>query len=283
MDPDLIRLILIVLGVLLVIGIYVWDRLKHAQRLPGNANRARSAAFVETGPVDATPPVSEAPELGELPESPPDPVILDERETPATAPSSGKSDQLDPDPADLGEWSAAPSDDADPQVNMDLHFDAHGDNDYMSTDPALLDEVDRLIVAMHLISADRPIKGPAIAKACGALNLVFGDMDIYHYHDGATGQVLFSMASMVEPGSFPAADQEEFATPGLTLFTQLPGARDGIEIYDRMLATAEKLASLLQVELCDERRNKLTRQMQEHTRESIVEHRRRLQLARSRH
>ena len=50
----------------------------------------------------------------------------------------------------------------------------------------------------------------------------------------------------------------------------------------RCLSTAERLADLLHAELQDERHNKLTRQMQEHTRESIIEHRRKIRLARSR-
>jgi len=95
--------------------------------------------------------------------------------------------------------------------------------------------------------------------------------------------VLFSMASMVEPGTFAADELEGFSTPGLSLFTQLPGARDGVEIFDTLLATAKQLATLLDGELLDERRNKLTRQMEEHIRESVIEHRRKVNLVRSRH
>ena len=51
-----------------------------------------------------------------------------------------------------------------------------------------------------------------------------------------------------------------FTTPGLSLFTQLPGVRDGIEIYNDMLAVGGRLATLLHAELQDERHNKLTRQ-----------------------
>ena len=37
------------------------------------------------------------------------------------------------------------------------------------------------------------LAGPAIDKACSAVQLVAGDMSIYHRHDGASGQVLFSL------------------------------------------------------------------------------------------
>jgi cell division protein ZipA len=166
---------------------------------------------------------------------------------------------------------------------MELNFDAHGDGDYLHTDPALYDEVERKIVAVNLVARGSAFSGAAIAKACSAVQLRLGEMSIYHYHDGASGAVLFSMASMVEPGVFPAADLEDFSTPGLSLFTQLPGARDGVAIYDALLATAKKLGTLLDGELQDDRHNKLTRQMEEHMRESIIEHRRKINLARRRH
>jgi cell division protein ZipA len=107
-------------------------------------------------------------------------------------------------------------------------------------------------------------------------------MSIYHCEDPGGRGVLFSMASMVEPGVIPFDALDSYETPGLSMFTQLPGVRDGVEIYDRMLVAARRLAQDLGAELQDDRHNKLTRQMQDHVRESIIEHRRRLQLARSR-
>ena len=121
------------------------------------------------------------------------------------------------------------------------------------------------------------------AAACEAAGLVLGDMSIYHRLDDESGSVLFSLASMVEPGTIPANELASFETPGLAMFTQLPGARDGVQIYDQMLAVADRMAGLLHAEIRDERRNKLTRQMQDHMRESIIEHRHRVRLARSRH
>jgi cell division protein ZipA len=189
---------------------------------------------------------------------------------------------LDPDPTDLGDWSHAGGEQG-PQFAMDLNFDAHGDSDYLNTDPALHGEVERKIVVMNLVRRDGGLSGTAIEKACAAMGLKPGDMAIYHRHEKSGDRVVFSMASMVEPGSFPIGDMGSFSTPGLTLFTQLPGVRDGVEIYDEMLRAAQQLAKLLNAELQDDGHNKLTRQMQEHTRESIIEHRRKIRLARSRH
>jgi cell division protein ZipA len=269
MDPDLLRLLLVVLGVLLVLGIYLWDRYRRASPRAHNRRvKAEPVAFDEATDdhdrdLDAS-PVTVAP-------------------TPPGHEAGARVAALDPDPREIGDWSdsAAPT---EPQLSMGLHFDAHGDGDYLNTNPALLGEVERKLIVMHLAAArGGAIRGRDIERACAAVQLALGDMSIYHRHDGATGQVLFSIASMVEPGTFPADGMATFETPGLTLFTQLPGARDGTAIYADMLETADRLAGLLRVEIQDDRHNRLTRQMRDHMRESIIEHRRKLRLARSRH
>jgi cell division protein ZipA len=137
---------------------------------------------------------------------------------------------------------------------------------------------------LHLAARGQPIRGDALVAAMASLGLTLGEMSIYHRQDADSGQVLFSVASMVEPGNFPTDDgMAEFRTPGLSMFTQLPGPRDGLEIFTEMLAASKTLAERLDLEVRDDRHNKLTRQMQDHIREAIVEHRRKVRLARSRH
>ena len=271
-----------VLGVLLVVGIYLWDRYKHAAPRPQALRRSPAAMSIDSDTVADDVERAE-PRMDDAVESIPE-MRLD-RDDPAVSRPAGKRPApraaLDPEPQDLGEWRGV-AHDADPQFSMDLNFDVHGDGDYLSSDPALRDEVERKIVVINVVARDGVFAGPAIERACGAAGLSLGDMSIYHRHEQKGGRVLFSLASMVEPGSFPSGGMGGFTTPGLSIFTQLPGVRDGVAIYDEMLATANRLASLLNGELRDERHNKLTRQMEKHTRESIIEHRRKLKLARSR-
>jgi cell division protein ZipA len=292
MDPDLVRLILVVLGVALVAAIYLWDRYKHAPPRPARRRRAHREPVVRQEPTDEgdeepleTATSEAAAVTGTRPAHEPEPEPEPE---PGRVTGKGGADRraqgspLDPEPVDLGQWSDAVAA-AEPQFALDLSFDAHGDADYLASDPALRDEVEHLIIAIHIAAREGPMAGPAIARSCASVGLVAGDMSIFHRRDPAAGdRVLFSLASMVEPGSFPVEDMAAFTTPGLTLFTQLPGPRDGLAIYDAMLATAERLAELLRGELLDERHNKLTRQMREHTRALIQEHRHRVRLARSR-
>lgn len=273
MDPDLLRLLLVVVGVLLVLGIYLWDRYKRAA--PPLRNRriaprpSRSDDLADEVEFDGTANsyrrgVDSAWADGV------DDTSIDRRDS-----------TLDPDPQDIGDWSGSVRCD-EAQLSIGMRFDAHDDGDYLNADPALQGDVERKLIVIHLAARGGVITGPAIEQACAAAQLDLGEMSIFHRHDPETGRVLFSLASMVEPGAFPKDAMKDFKTPGLSLFTQLPGARDGLEVYADMLATATQIAGLLNAEIQDERHNKLTRQMQDHMRESIIEHRRKVRLSRSR-
>ena len=281
MDPDVVRLILVLLGILLVAGIYLWDRYKRAMPRPRAPKRAARTMPMDpkSSPVDR-PAARMEPRLDAIATADEDPALEGSL---APDPQTGRSGALpEPEPPASGEW-AVETRDRDSQAALDLRFDAHGDGDYLTTDQALPDDVERLIVVVNLAAPEGGFSGAAIEKACSAAGLVFGDMSIYHFPDPASGRVMFSMASSVEPGSFPSDDMARFTTPGLSLFAQLPGVCDGLKIYDQLLQTAQRLAGLLRAEVQDERRNKLTRQMQEHTREAIIEHQRKIKLARRRH
>ena len=110
-----------------------------------------------------------------------------------------------------------------------------------------------------------------------------GEMSIFHRLGAAGGRrktsPLFSMASMVEPGTFPLEDMDEFTTPGLALFLQLPGPKEGLVLLKDMPCVAEEMANRLNGELQDATHSTLTRQALEHQREEIVEYQRRLRLA----
>ncbi len=255
MDADRLRIILLILGLLLVAGIYLWDRVTRRPRPHARDRREPKAE----------------PHL-------PDQQAGDEDLATLVAAREEACE-----PVQLGAWDELDLD-ADPALDEELSFDAHGASDYLHTGPDADDGVPRLIVQLHLVGRRGPLRGELVERAAREVDLRRGEMDIFHRYDSRrTDQVLFSLASLVEPGGFPFDDLANFTTPGVILFTQLPGLRDGLAIYSDMLFTGERLASILDAELRDERHNPLTKQWIEHTRERVLEHRRQVQLARSRH
>lgn len=253
MEADQLRLILLGLGLLLILGIYLWDRLTRKPR-----SHAR-VANVER----------RTPQLG---------ADVDE---PEVAGESGESwTPADADPLQEQSWEEMGAD-AEPELTGDLSFDALGGRDYLHETPDSA-ALPSLILQLNLVRPAGKIGGEALAEAMAKVDMTAGDMAIYHRYDAQqSSQVLFSCASLVEPGSFPVDDMAAFHTPGVTLFTRLPGLRDGLAIFSDMLFTAERLAALLDAEVQDESHNPLTKQWVEHKREAILEHRRQLHLARS--
>ena len=138
------------------------------------------------------------------------------------------------------------------------------------------------IVQINLVAKGDRFEGNDILRAAYDTGLEAGEMQIFHRYppgkQAGEAPVVFSMASMVEPGIFPLDDMSEFSTPGLTLFARLPGPMDGLAVFADILFTAERLASILGGNLQDETHSHLTKQTIEHMREEILEHRRRLQL-----
>ena len=62
---------------------------------------------------------------------------------------------------------------------------------------------------------------------------------------------MFSVASLVKPGTHDPAEAEGFATPGLSVFLQLPGPLRPVAAFQDMLDTARGLARALNAELYD--------------------------------
>ncbi|MET0026080.1 MAG: cell division protein ZipA [Candidatus Thiodiazotropha sp.] len=145
-------------------------------------------------------------------------------------------------------------------------------------------DVPKLIIQINIKAKATPFQGLEIHKAMLENGLVMGKLNIYQRLVGGDAQhPQFNLASMVEPGVFPSKEKDlaDFSTPGLTLFTQLPVPGDSMAVFSDMLFTAERLAAILGGELQDGSHSALTKQTIEHLRGQIMEHRRQVQLARS--
>src|SRR5579859_6447773 len=133
---------------------------------------------------------------------------------------------------------------------------------------------EQLILALHVMPRESgEFAGPELAAAFEACNLKFGRYKVYHRREGTGTEALsvFSVANMVEPGSFDPATLPDAVFPGLTLFMVLPGPRGGVAAYADMLATARQLAQQLGGEVLDQGRSTLTRQTARHIRERIIQ------------
>lgn len=287
MDADILRLILFVAGVALILGIYFWDRHKKINERVHAIRRAQQSG---------EPAQSEPNELvkGVASESmKTEPSISIDA---LSEPVAGKADSI------AGQEPATEVEPVHGDFEQDLKDlgallkDERADSQFreaeqvefsFSAEPELEDEslidLPELILQINLKVRKTPLSWQQVVDAATEVGLEYGDMQIYHRREPEAGdRISFSMANMVNPGTFPATDDGQFSCPGLTLFSQLPGPKDGLAIFSDMLFTAERLASLLDAQLQDEHHSDLSKQTIEHIRAGILEHRRQLQLARKR-
>jgi cell division protein ZipA len=117
-----------------------------------------------------------------------------------------------------------------------------------------------------------------VSELLEAAGMQFGQFEIFHYHPkDIRGSAVFSVASMMEPGTF---DMSDLSSPisGVTFFMALPGPISAVGAFEKMLDTAQQLVSKLGGRLLDESGNKLSVQRIGYLRDEIVsyEHQRRL-------
>ncbi len=134
-------------------------------------------------------------------------------------------------------------------------------------------EAKEVLVINVLAPQDKPFEGIVLKKLFEACGLEFGDLDIYHRHEGSdtTTPVQFSVASAVEPGTFRPEEMPELSTPGISFFMSLPGPTNALQAFEFMLETAQCVVRNMGGELKDERRSVMTPQTIEHCRQRIRE------------
>ncbi|WP_437880509.1 cell division protein ZipA [Pseudomonas sp. LRF_L74] len=137
--------------------------------------------------------------------------------------------------------------------------------------------VEEVLVINVVAREGEVFNGPALLQNILESGLRFGEMDIFHRHESmaGNGEVLFSMANGVKPGTFDLDDIELFSTRAVSFFLGLPGPRHPKQAFDVMVAAARKLSHELSGELKDDQRSVLTAQTIEHYRQRIADFERR--------
>lgn len=146
-----------------------------------------------------------------------------------------------------------------------------------ASDSNSISAVEQVISVFVVANQSQGFYGPQLLKLLQGCGMVHGDMDIFHrFEDGLRlGKTQFSMANMLEPGTFDLAQIDTIHTPGVVFFLGLPTAQDSMQAFEYMLETAQCLASNLDGEVLDDQRSVMRPQTIEHCRQQIREFERR--------
>jgi cell division protein ZipA len=128
----------------------------------------------------------------------------------------------------------------------------------------------RKILSVRIAFAPQRLEGTKLQEALQADSLQHGKYGIFHRLH-SDGSIVFSVASMVEPGTFDLEKMGETPYPGITMFTQLPGPVPGMHALNELVACARRLQANLGGTLQDERGVPLTVHRIERMRQEVRE------------
>lgn len=132
--------------------------------------------------------------------------------------------------------------------------------------PAAVEVEPQVIVLSVVMPQGLSMSGAALLPTLLTLGMKYGEMNIFHRHqdNAGNGKVTFSLANMMNPGTFDLDDIENFSTQGITLFMTLPNPGDAFEVFEQMLNAAKQLAVEFRGQLLDHKRSVMTKQTEQH-------------------
>lgn len=150
--------------------------------------------------------------------------------------------------------------------------DASAD-EYTDVEPTAADDVEQKIVTLRLVARDHgAINGEELALNLRGIGMRHGKFGIYHRYEGSDeNKVIFSAASLIEPGTFDLKNLKEQEIPGVSLFMVIPGPIEGAQAFDLMMTAARALGQSLNAELLDESGSTMSIQRERYLREEVIQ------------
>lgn len=253
MDESTLRLILLVVGVCIIAGIYLFDKFK---KRPTRPVRLQPDFFAEA-----------AEKLRYKPRNKAKPIERTVRDEPED---------------DLGLSGMEPMSAVTDDVNLDALDESLDSREYETLDdPAEVQETDLpqpepeqapaepetdvppgAIIQLSVTALSGSVfAGKELLGELTDLGMEYGDMGIFHCYQHAPGdeRILFHLVNMVEPGTFPIGNMQDFQTPGVSFFFQASEVAEPIPVFNQMLDVAETLADRMSGQVLNANRQPLSR------------------------
>lgn len=140
-------------------------------------------------------------------------------------------------------------------------------------------EADSLVVTVRIMpQAGSRFPAEQLIMALREAGLIHGRYGIFHSIDADDRtRIRYSVASLVEPGSFDLTRLSDSDYEGISVFMVLPAPEDGVGLFDDMLMTAREVAKAVDGRLVDEQGGALSVQRERYMREEVIEFLRRCQ------
>ena len=168
---------------------------------------------------------------------------------------------------------------ADVPVHDEAVDDAGGQGELAFAEPVAASELgkrvnedfDKIVSLYVAARAGQVLRGEDIVVAAEKTGMIFGHMQVYHrlLEGKPEAGPVFSMASILKPGSFDMATISELETPAIAFFLTLPAPLPALDAWEKMEPTVQRMAELLDAVVLDDSRNALGRQRIAHIRDEL--------------
>ena len=132
-------------------------------------------------------------------------------------------------------------------------------------------DFDKIVSLYVAARAGQVLRGEDIVVAAEKTGLTFGHMNVFHrlVENHPERGPIFSMANILQPGSFDMANIRDLETPAIAFFLTLPAPLTALDAWEKLLPNVQRMAELLDGVVLDDSRNALGRQRIMHIREEL--------------
>lgn len=264
---DKLRLTLLIVGCFIVLGIYLWeifykaspkkktDILDAVDEIPdiplaplNNEVEDYSAAMADLGSL-----LTQSRDQDAVQKNPVEPSV-----TPELVNKPDDADDESPLPLEMSvnDYEAELSESDDYDVFAAIEEDIQQQDNEITPEqsgqeadtPKANQESDDLLVLYITSPAHTLFNGLSISKVADEIGMVYGHMNIFHHFGPGklhSGQPLFSLANMHEPGSFDLGRMADLKTKGIVAFMYSPASIDASVVFELYLNTTQRMAELL--------------------------------------
>ncbi|NOR80181.1 MAG: cell division protein [Methyloprofundus sp.] len=248
MDKDLLRVVILVVGGVVILGMILWGVYKDGPK------RNKINFYDDNDPLENIDPSL----VVNTDDDDFDIIPISTRDNDDYQVKTRLNTQYIPEEQQSGD---------DLGQDMDLGQDIEKTTDDISE----LDgsQLPSLLQLSIIAQAEEGFNGTQLLEACEQVGLVYGSVKVFERLD-ILSRVDYAVASMAEPGIFPGDDWETYRCPGITFFLQPREVGNAVAVFDEMLNTIGQLSALLKGDVVDQNQQPLTPEALHEIEESLI-------------
>ncbi len=270
MDKDILRLVIISLGVFVMLCMVLWSFFKN--RKPRRDvmfyNKKEPLGKIDDSLVINTDnddfdvvPLGVVTDDGLVPdpgfESDPDPIFNNQVQA---------REQTDYAPVSQEQYA-----ETDPEPELEIEGFKEDDLELIKPQKKNSSFEVPKIIQIHIFALEyEGFSGKDLRDAFQQNSLTYGSLKIFERLN-SQNRVDFAVASMIEPGTFPDQDMELFTCPGIVFFLQPAELDDPLRVFDEFIKTIEIIATRLEGVKLDHKREPLSKETIEQIRINLAQ------------